>query len=116
MALLAATPLVYVHGVDAGTWREVWGVARPADVVWGGALGTGVGAWFGAVPIPLDWCVSFLPSWVMVIFVLLLIMQGPAVASIPDHYPYRGVSGLCGWIVDLSFVVGVWEADPVRAG
>lgn len=58
----------------------------------------------------------FLPSWVMVKFVLLLTIQGPAVASIPDHYPYRGVSGLCGWIVDLSFVMGVWEADPVRAG
>ena len=55
MAVLSATPLVYVHGVDGSTWREVWGVARPADAVWGGALGTGVGAWFGAVPIPLDW-------------------------------------------------------------
>lgn len=32
-------------------------MARPADAVWGGALGTGVGAWFGAVPIPLDWYV-----------------------------------------------------------
>lgn len=55
MAVLSATALVYVHGVDGSTWREVWGVARPADAVWGGALGTGVGAWFGAVPIPLDW-------------------------------------------------------------
>ncbi|EYE91328.1 PIG-F family protein [Aspergillus ruber CBS 135680] len=55
MAVLSATALVYVHGVDGSTWREVWGVGRPADAVWGGALGTGVGAWFGAVPIPLDW-------------------------------------------------------------
>lgn len=55
MALLSATALVYAHGVDAAVWKEVWGIARPADAVWGGALGTGLGAWFGAIPIPLDW-------------------------------------------------------------
>ncbi|KAJ5573368.1 Glycosylphosphatidylinositol anchor biosynthesis protein 11 [Penicillium hispanicum] len=55
MALLSATALVYVHGVDGSVWKEVWGIARPADSVWGGALGTGLGAWFGAIPIPLDW-------------------------------------------------------------
>lgn len=70
MAVLSATALVYVHGVDGSTWREVWGVNRPADAVWGGALGTGVGAWFGAVPIPLDWyaCISLLSiieNWLM---------------------------------------------------
>ncbi|PKX97996.1 PIG-F family protein [Aspergillus novofumigatus IBT 16806] len=55
MALLASTALIYVHGVDGAVWREVWAFARPADAVWGGALGTALGAWFGAVPIPLDW-------------------------------------------------------------
>ncbi|KAJ5688547.1 Glycosylphosphatidylinositol anchor biosynthesis protein 11, partial [Penicillium macrosclerotiorum] len=55
MALLSTTALVYVHGVDGSVWKEVWGIARPADAVWGGALGTGLGAWFGAIPIPLDW-------------------------------------------------------------
>ncbi|KAJ5542705.1 GPI biosynthesis protein Pig-F [Penicillium sp. DV-2018c] len=55
MAVLSATALVYVHGVDRAVWNEVWGINRPADAVWGGALGTGLGAWFGAVPIPLDW-------------------------------------------------------------
>ncbi|KAB8071800.1 GPI biosynthesis protein family Pig-F-domain-containing protein [Aspergillus leporis] len=55
MAVLTAMPLVYVHGVDGTVWKEVWGAARPGDAVWGGALGTAVGAWFGAVPIPLDW-------------------------------------------------------------
>jgi phosphatidylinositol glycan class F len=55
MALLSATGLVYVHGVDASVWKEVWGISRPADAVWGSALGTGLGAWFGAIPIPLDW-------------------------------------------------------------
>ncbi|CEJ53944.1 hypothetical protein PMG11_00275 [Penicillium brasilianum] len=55
MALLSATALVYVHGIDTSVWREIWGIARPADAVWGSALGTGLGAWFGAIPIPLDW-------------------------------------------------------------
>ncbi|KAL2222448.1 phosphoethanolamine transferase [Thermoascus aurantiacus ATCC 26904] len=55
MALLSAAPLIYVHGVDGHVWREIWAVNRPADPVWGGALGCGVGAWFGAIPIPLDW-------------------------------------------------------------
>lgn len=57
MAVLSSTALIYVHGVDGNIWKEVWGVARPADGIWGGALGTAVGAWFGAVPIPLDWFV-----------------------------------------------------------
>lgn len=58
MALLTVTPLVYVHGVDGNVWKQVWAFARPADAVWGGALGACVGAWLGAVPIPLDWYVS----------------------------------------------------------
>ncbi|KAL4894446.1 GPI biosynthesis protein Pig-F [Aspergillus ambiguus] len=55
MAVLAATALIYTHGVDGPVWKEVWGVFRPGDAVWGAALGTCVGAWLGAVPIPLDW-------------------------------------------------------------
>ncbi|KAJ5718974.1 hypothetical protein N7493_007429 [Penicillium malachiteum] len=55
MALLSSSGLTYVHGIDASLWKEVWGFARPADAVWGGAFGTVLGAWFGAIPIPLDW-------------------------------------------------------------
>jgi GPI ethanolamine phosphate transferase 2/3 subunit F len=55
LAILSSTGLVYVHGVDNSVWREIWAFARPADAVWGGAFGTGVGAWLGAIPIPLDW-------------------------------------------------------------
>lgn len=55
MAVLSSTALIYVYGVDGATWREVWGIARPADAVWGAALGSCLGAWLGAVPIPLDW-------------------------------------------------------------
>lgn len=59
MAVLSAMGLVYAHGVDGHVWREIWGAARPGDSVWGAALGTAVGAWLGAVPIPLDWYVVF---------------------------------------------------------
>ncbi|KAL3476910.1 GPI biosynthesis protein family Pig-F-domain-containing protein [Aspergillus californicus] len=55
IALLSAFPLIYVHGVDGALWKEIWGAARPMDAPWGGALGTVVGAWLGAIPIPLDW-------------------------------------------------------------
>ncbi|PGH08844.1 hypothetical protein AJ79_05848 [Helicocarpus griseus UAMH5409] len=55
MALLAGTSLIYVHGTDGAVWREIWGISRAIDAVWGAAVGTGLGAWFGAVPIPLDW-------------------------------------------------------------
>lgn len=55
ISLLTVTPLVYVHGVDGQVWKQVWAFARPADAVWGGSLGACVGAWLGAVPIPLDW-------------------------------------------------------------
>ncbi|GAB7350348.1 hypothetical protein MBLNU459_g0978t2 [Dothideomycetes sp. NU459] len=55
ISLLAALPLFYVHGVDASKWMEVAALAAPVDEVFGAALGTLVGAWVGAVPIPLDW-------------------------------------------------------------
>ncbi|KAJ5893239.1 hypothetical protein N7495_004930, partial [Penicillium taxi] len=55
MAVLSSTALIYTQGLDKSVWREVWGFTRPADAVWGSALGTGLGAWLGAIPIPLDW-------------------------------------------------------------
>ena len=61
MSLLAVLPLVYVHGVDATKWREVSSAYLPFDDVFGGTIGTLLGAWFGAVPIPLDWYVIFTP-------------------------------------------------------
>lgn len=61
MSLLSVTTLVYVHGVDGAVWREIWALARPTDTVWGGAVGTCVGAWLGAIPIPLDWYVVLSP-------------------------------------------------------
>ena len=55
ISLLATLPLVYVHGVDGRTWREIVSLLLPIDEVLGGMLGAVVGAWLGAVPIPLDW-------------------------------------------------------------
>ncbi|KAI4194493.1 MAG: hypothetical protein LQ350_007744 [Teloschistes chrysophthalmus] len=55
MALLAFLPLFYVYGVDGKMWREILSASLPWDGVWGGTVGTMVGAWCGAVPIPLDW-------------------------------------------------------------
>ncbi|OCK75688.1 hypothetical protein K432DRAFT_361644 [Lepidopterella palustris CBS 459.81] len=55
LSLLASLPLVYVHGVDGERWREIIGLLLPIDEVFGAAIGTVVGAWLGAVPIPLDW-------------------------------------------------------------
>ncbi|KZZ87376.1 GPI biosynthesis protein Pig-F [Ascosphaera apis ARSEF 7405] len=55
MSILAGAPLVYVHGMDGGKWAQIVGLSMPWDGVFGGSLGVLVGAWFGAVPIPLDW-------------------------------------------------------------
>jgi hypothetical protein len=55
MAVLTVLPLVYVHGVDKVKWREIAAVFMPFDEVWGATVGTCVGAWLGAIPIPLDW-------------------------------------------------------------
>ncbi|KAI9664893.1 MAG: Glycosylphosphatidylinositol (GPI) anchor assembly protein [Bathelium mastoideum] len=55
MSLLITAPLVYVRGVDAKIWQEIAALQVPLDEVFGSALGTLIGAWLGAVPIPLDW-------------------------------------------------------------
>ncbi|KAF2705739.1 hypothetical protein K504DRAFT_459832 [Pleomassaria siparia CBS 279.74] len=55
MSLLATLPLVYVRGVEGQTWQEAVALLLPVDDVYGGMIGTFVGAWLGAVPVPLDW-------------------------------------------------------------
>ena len=47
--------MIYVHGSDGKKWREVASAYSPIDEVFGGAVGCFLGAWLGAVPIPLDW-------------------------------------------------------------
>lgn len=55
MSLMITTPLVYVRGVSSEAWQEIAALNAPLDEVFGSAVGTLVGAWLGAVPIPLDW-------------------------------------------------------------
>lgn len=57
VALLAFLPIFYTHGVSSVAWRDVAAAWLPFDEagVWGGAVGTMVGGWIGAIPIALDW-------------------------------------------------------------
>ncbi|KAI9764175.1 MAG: Glycosylphosphatidylinositol (GPI) anchor assembly protein [Geoglossum simile] len=55
MSLLAILPLVYVHGVDKKKWTDVASALLPLDEAFGGTVGTLLGCWLGAIPIPLDW-------------------------------------------------------------
>jgi phosphatidylinositol glycan class F len=55
LALLAMFPLIYVHGINGSKWLEVLSAQSPFDEIYGAAVVAGVGAWLGAVPIPLDW-------------------------------------------------------------
>ncbi|KAK8242013.1 GPI-anchor biosynthesis protein-like protein [Phyllosticta capitalensis] len=55
LSFLASVPLIYACGVDGARWRALVALMVPADEVFGGAVGAVVGAWVGAVPIPLDW-------------------------------------------------------------
>ncbi|KAA6408700.1 MAG: GPI-anchor biosynthesis (Pig-F) [Lasallia pustulata] len=57
MSLLSLFPLFYVHGVDRRVWTEVTSAWLAFDEVWGATVGCVLGAWLGAVPIPLDWWV-----------------------------------------------------------
>lgn len=41
--------------MDAQRWLEIASLHAPIDEVFGAAVGTLLGAWLGAVPIPLDW-------------------------------------------------------------
>ncbi|KAF7874051.1 hypothetical protein EAF04_002723 [Stromatinia cepivora] len=55
ISLLALFPLFYIHGVDSVRWLEIASLYAPVDEVFGAAVGCALGAWLGAVPIPLDW-------------------------------------------------------------
>ncbi|KAF2453649.1 GPI biosynthesis protein Pig-F [Lineolata rhizophorae] len=55
VALLAGPALVGTRGVDTKRWRAVISLETPLDEAVAAALGTLIGMWIGAVPIPLDW-------------------------------------------------------------
>ncbi|KAL7622916.1 Glycosylphosphatidylinositol (GPI) anchor assembly protein [Parahypoxylon ruwenzoriense] len=55
LAVLGLFPLLYTRGVSNKEWLEIWSSSAPLDEAFGGLMGACVGAWLGAVPIPLDW-------------------------------------------------------------
>jgi len=55
LGLLVAPQLFYVHGLDTKVWLQIVSLQLPLDEVFCTSLGACVGAWVGAVPIPLDW-------------------------------------------------------------
>ncbi|KAI1443435.1 GPI biosynthesis protein family Pig-F-domain-containing protein [Annulohypoxylon stygium] len=55
MAALGLFPLFYTRGVSSKDWLEVLSARAPFDEAFGGLTGACLGAWLGAVPIPLDW-------------------------------------------------------------
>ncbi|EWC46624.1 hypothetical protein DRE_04111 [Drechslerella stenobrocha 248] len=55
LSILAGMPLIYSYDVQGAKWRDIFSLKMPVDEEYGGALGACLGAWLGAVPIPLDW-------------------------------------------------------------
>lgn len=85
--MLSSLPLIYAHGVDAVKWRDVASLATPVDEVFGASLGTLIGAWIGAVPIPLDWDREW-QRWPVTIVTGAYI--GFAVGKIIGGYVFKG--------------------------
>lgn len=54
-SVLCCFPLFYAHGVEATAWLAIGSLGQPLDETYGAFCGGLVGAWLGAVPIPLDW-------------------------------------------------------------
>ena len=52
-ALLVVAPLVYKYHLEGRVWREILGGRAVVEESFAGAVGALVGAWLGAVPIPL---------------------------------------------------------------
>ena len=66
MSLLACFPLVFNLGVDGQRWKDAVSCSAAINEAFLGALGACVGAWAGAVPIPLGTplpCTSFPSSF-----------------------------------------------------
>ncbi|KAI1462513.1 GPI biosynthesis protein family Pig-F-domain-containing protein [Annulohypoxylon moriforme] len=55
LSALGLFPLFYTRGVSSKAWLEVLSAQAPFDEASGGLVGACLGAWLGAVPIPLDW-------------------------------------------------------------
>ncbi|KAK9460183.1 glycosylphosphatidylinositol anchor biosynthesis protein 11 [Lipomyces oligophaga] len=54
-AVLALFPLLCTVPLDINSWLQILGLKGPWTPFYTASLGTLLGAWLGAVPIPLDW-------------------------------------------------------------
>ncbi|GAO19465.1 uncharacterized protein UV8b_00125 [Ustilaginoidea virens] len=54
-SLVGLFPIFYTRGVDGQALTTIAAAAAPLDETFGGLAGAVLGAWLGAVPIPLDW-------------------------------------------------------------
>jgi phosphatidylinositol glycan class F len=88
LGLLTTPQLFYVHGLDVRVWMQAASLQLPLDEVYGMTLGAVVGAWVGAVPIPLDWDREW-QKWPVTIIAGLYI--GAVVGKVLGAYVVKGV-------------------------
>lgn len=88
LALLATPHLFYVHGLEAATWLRLVSLQQPVDETYGMTLGACLGAWVGAIPIPLDWDREW-QKWPVTIICGLYI--GAVVGKLAGGYLLKGV-------------------------
>ncbi|KAK4546827.1 hypothetical protein LTR36_001559 [Oleoguttula mirabilis] len=93
LALLTTPQLYYAHGLDAAKWLQIVSLQLPVDEVYGMTLGACVGAWIGAIPIPLDWDREW-QKWPVTIIVGLYF--GAIVGKLAGGYVFKG------WKIKLS--------------
>ncbi|KAK1071782.1 Glycosylphosphatidylinositol (GPI) anchor assembly protein [Friedmanniomyces endolithicus] len=93
LALLTTPHLFYVHGLDATAWLRIASLQLPVDEVYGMSLGACVGAWLGAIPIPLDWDREW-QKWPVTVVVGMY--GGAIVGKLVGGYLCRG------WRIHLS--------------
>ncbi|ODQ63228.1 hypothetical protein NADFUDRAFT_84411 [Nadsonia fulvescens var. elongata DSM 6958] len=55
ISLLSVQPMFYVYNFDSNIWTDIISVRLPLNPVYGASVGTWLGSWLGAIPIPLDW-------------------------------------------------------------
>jgi phosphatidylinositol glycan class F len=85
-SLLALFPVFYVRGLDTQALFAIAGASAPLDETSGGLLGAVLGAWLGAVPIPLDWDRDW-QAWPVTVVVGMFVGSG-LVAKICGSVPF----------------------------
>lgn len=104
LALLAIYPLVFKMGLDGSGWRSVLALEAGAGEAYLGAVGTFVGAWAGAIPIPLgERCYSGI---VLGRVLTRCCRLGPRVAEVARHHPRWRVHWIPNWKVDWVCLQG----------